>query len=193
MGLFGPSRRQVARMAQEFAQLEREQERDTIAGHQNPPKNPLDRSVDWLVFDGGFLPTVNGALQHSGNLGVLFCAPAVLNDQSLSAWVSRMTPNISLFMNGRVLRDALDDGWMDRAMKQHMPLSDVERQVPKAQMLFHYHFDLHPSQVSPRDIECFNKTWVDYLKSNSWDDFRTALHRGVLPGAPSWWQESPLD
>lgn len=193
MGLFGPSRKQVAGMAQEFAQMGRQEQKDKVARHQNPPSAPLDVSVDWLVFDGGFLPTVNGALQHSGNLGVLFCAPSVRGDESASIWLRKMTPNVSVFMDGKTLRAGLDDGWMDSAMKAHQPLAEVQKRIVKGRILFHYHFDLHPSEISEKDINCFNKVWVDFLKTNTWDEFRRALHAGKLPGAPAWWRSAPLE
>lgn len=192
MGLFRPGRKQLAQMAQEVAQMERQAHADKIARHTNPPERALDASVDWLVFDGGFLPVLNGALQHSGDLGVLFCAPSVPGDATLTVWVQSMTPNVSVFMDGKALRAALEDGWMDSAMKTRQPLADVQRRLAPGQVLFHYHFDLHPSKVSKADIECFNVAWVNFLESNTWDEFRRALHAGRLPGAPAWWRNAPL-
>lgn len=193
MGIFGPSKRQISKMAQEIAELERQQQAEKVQQYKNPPKSPLDNSVQWLVFDGGFLPTRNGALQHAGDLGVLFCAPSVPGDETASIWVRKMTPNVSVFVEGRAFRSALDDGWMGAAMTAHEPLEQVAARLGKNRVLFHYHFDLHPSEVSAKDIDCFNNLWVEFLKTESWDAFRRGLHSGDLPGAPAWWQATPLD
>jgi hypothetical protein len=179
-------------MSREIAAMERNAHSKKVDRHKNPPIRPLDTSVDWLVFDGGFLPTKNGALQHNGDLGVLFCAPSVRGDEPASTWVRSMTPNVSIFMDGKALYAALEDGWIGAAMRAHQPLAEVQKRIAKGRFLFHYHFDLHPSEVSAEAIKNFDVIWPEYLKNHSWQAFRQALHSGQLPGAPKWWQQAPL-
>lgn len=192
MGIFGPSRRQIAKMSQEIAEMERAAHSGMVSEYPNPPKHPLDRSVEWMVFDGGFLPTANGALQHDGELGVLFCAAAKPGERQPDVWLSKMVPNISVFMSGKVLREAFAQGWLREAIRTRRYLSEIEGRFPQGSLIFHYHFDLHPSEVSPEAIQCFNVAWPDYLRRHGWDSFRQALHAGELLGAPSWWQAQPL-
>ena len=172
--------------------MERESRAEVARDYANPPKSPLDVTVEWMVFDGGFLPTKNQALQHSGDLGVLFCAAAKPGERQPDIWLSKLVPNSSVFLHGEVLHEALNDGWMREAMRTRRYLSEIRGRLPDGSLLFHSHFVLQPSEVSAEAIECFDVIWPEYLKSHSWQSFRQALHSGQLPGAPQWWQASPL-
>lgn len=186
MGIFGPSRRQMA-------QFEREKHAGKVRKYSNPPKEPLPTGMQWMLLDGGFLPVVNEQWQRSGNLGVLEFAPEVPGDVGASHFLRKLVPGISVFIDGKALHDAFDDGWIHRFMQSERLLSDMEWKFPEGSLLFHYYFPLAGAGVSNRNAaECFNVIWPKFLETSTWDAFRKALHAGELPGAPEWWRSATL-
>lgn len=174
MGIFGPSRRQIAR-------AERELHATKVSKYSNPPKAPLPAGIEWIVFNG----------QYSGNLGILECAPVIPGDSMASVFLAKSVPRISVFIDGKALRDAFDDGWIREAMQSERYLSDIESKLPKGSLLFHYYFLLAGDEVSMKNaVECVTVLWPEFLENNTWDAFRKALHAGELPGVPEWWRSA---
>lgn len=193
MGLFGPSYRKI-RQQEIKAQIQwevQERQRKQQSLFANPPREPLDRSIDWVFIDAGWLPILEVGLLNvdSGDLGVMLFGPA---HPQIPHRLREDIPNVSLFVEGSFLRSAHDDGGLLRDPNM-IHLRDIEVRIPASSILFHYHFDLHPEDVSAEAFAWFNDAWPAYLKDHSWGDFRKALHAGSLPGAPSWWRELPLE
>lgn len=179
MGIFGPSRRQRA----QWAQWERELHATKVSKYSNPPKKPLPEGIEWIVFNG----------QYSGSLGILKAAPVLPGESMTDGVLAKTLPRISVFIDGTVLRDAFDDGWIRKAIQSERYLSDIERKLPKGSLLFHYYFLLDGDDVSAENaVECVTVLWPKFLENNTWDAFRKALHAGELPGAPEWWRSATL-